>query len=381
MKQAQSLYKKYRILRLGALLMAGGATLGLVACKQPEPESKKEASAPATQTGQAQTLKGPWASFVLPDKAPVPEDNPMTPAKIELGKQLYFDPRLSLTGTVSCNSCHNVMAGGDDARPVSVGIEGQLGERSAPTVWNAAFLSTQFWDGRAPTLEDQAKGPLVNPVEMGMPKHDLAIQRIQAIPGYVQEMKEIFGGDNPVNIDNVVKAIAAYERTLITPNSPFDRFVKGEQNAISPAAQRGMRLVQEVGCTSCHSGPIFAGPQLPVGQGFFMKFPRFPGSEYDTKYDLLSDPGRFSVTKKEEDKNVWRVPTWRNVALTAPYFHNGSVKTLDEAVRVMARTQLNKTLTNDQVSDIVAFLNTLTGEFPKQSMPRLPELPNTTLIN
>lgn len=373
--------------RKGALLLAmGGALLlGLAGCGQQQEQENKAGNATKPENAatagkqEAKAPAGPLAGFILPAKAPVPTDNPMTPAKIELGKQLYFDPRLSRTGTVSCNSCHNVMAGGDDARPTSVGIEGQLGERSAPTVWNSAFLSVQFWDGRAPTLEEQAKGPITNPVEMGMPKHDLAVQRIKSIPGYGQAFQQVFGGQNPVNLDNIVKAIASYERTLITPNSAFDRYAKGDQNALNASAQRGLKLVQEVGCTSCHSGPNFAGPQLPVGQGFYMKFPRFP-NEYVQKYDLTADLGRFNVTKKEEDRNVWRVAPWRNIALTAPYFHNGSVPTLDEAVRVMAKSQLDKTLTDQQVADIVTFLNSLTGQFPQQTMPRLPDVLNASLI-
>jgi len=321
-----------------------------------------------------------FAFEALPSKAPEPKDNPMTPAKVELGKQLFFDPRLSVDGTVSCNSCHNVMAGGTDNRAVSVGVSGQKGGRSAPTVWNAAFLTTQFWDGRAATLEEQAKGPILNPIEMGMPHKDVAVDRIKAMPGYVTQFEQVFGKKNPITYDNIAKAIATYERTLITPNSPFDLYVKGDKKALSAKALEGMKLVTEVGCTSCHSGANFAGPtNLKMGEGFFQKFPIFPGSEYDKKYDLISDLGRYEVTKNNDDKHVWRVPTWRNVAVTAPYFHNGTVATLEEAVRVMAKTQLNKKLSNDEVGNIVAFLNSLTGEFPKQTMPRLPDTTNTSL--
>ncbi len=315
----------------------------------------------------------------LPANPPVPADNPMSAAKIELGKQLYFDPRLSLDGTVSCNSCHNVMASGTDNRSVSVGVGGKKGGRSAPTVWNAAYLSVQFWDGRAATLEDQAKGPILAHVEMAMPSAEEAVKRIKAIPGYVQSFKAVFGGEDAVTYDNIAKAIATYERTLVTPNSPFDRYMRGDKNAMSAAAVRGMKTVEELGCTACHSGPNFAGPMMEMGQGFFQKFPTYD-SEYTKKYDLASDLGRYNVTKDAADKNVWRVPTWRNVALTAPYFHNGSVATLEEAVRVMAKTQLNKTPSDKQVKDIVAFLNALTGEFPAQTMPRLPDYNNGSLV-
>jgi cytochrome c peroxidase len=317
----------------------------------------------------------------LPKKVPVPANNPITPAKVELGKQLYFDPRLSKDGTVSCNSCHNVMAGGEDNRPNSVGIKGQHGGRSAPTVWNSAFLSVQFWDGRAKSLEEQAKGPLTNPIEMGMDNHDAVIARIKSIPGYVDGFKKAFPGSKDINIDQVAMAIATYERTLVTPDSPFDLYMKGNKKALSAAAVRGMNLAQSVGCTSCHSGPNFAGPLLPEGAGFYQKFPTFPGSSYDSKYELTADEGRSGVTKNPADKHFFRVPTWRNIALTAPYMHNGKVPNLPEAVRVMAKTQLNKELKEEEVSDLVAFLNALTGKFPEQKMPRLPGSDGVTLVS
>lgn len=317
---------------------------------------------------------------VLPEVAPAPADNPTTPAKVELGKQLFFDQRLSVNGTVSCNSCHSVMANGTDNRPVSVGVFDKRGGRSAPTVWNAAFLSAQFWDGRAASLEDQAKGPILAGVEMGMPSEAAVIARLKKIPGYVAQFNTVFGGKDSLTYDNVAKAIAAFERTLITPNSAVDRYLKGDKAALSSAAKRGMKLVESVGCTACHTGPNYAGPAgLPVGQGFYQKFPLYP-SKYDKQYDLKADLGRHEVTHDAADKNVWRVPTWRNVALTAPYFHNGSVATLDEAVRVMAKSQLDRVLSEAEVADIVAFLNGLSGEFPTISLPRLPETANGTLL-
>ena len=313
-------------------------------------------------------------------KVPVPADNPMTPAKIELGKMLFFDPRLSMDGTVSCNSCHNVMFHGGDGRPVGAGIHGQRGGRGSPTVWNSAYLTVQFWDGRAPSLEEQARGPVTNSIEMGMTSHDLVIERIRQIPGYIEAFKKSFPKDkDPVSTDNLVKAIATYERTLVTPNSPFDKYLKGNKKALSPSQVRGYKLVQEIGCTSCHAGETFAGEGFKMGEGNYQPFPQVPGSKYDKMYDITSDLGRFEVTKKAEDKNHWRVPTWRNVAVTAPYFHNGKVKTLDEAVRVMGKTQLDMDLTDAQVADIVAFLNSLTGEFPKQTMPILPMTSNFSI--
>ncbi len=315
----------------------------------------------------------------LPATPPIPADNPMSAAKIALGQQLYFDPRLSVDGTVSCNSCHNVMSNGTDNRPVSIGVGGQKGGRSAPTVWNAAFLSVQFWDGRAASLEEQAKGPILNPIEMGMPSAAATVARIQSIPGYAHAFAQVFAGKTPVTYEHIAMAIAAYERTLLTPNSAFDRYMKGDKKALSAQALRGMKLVEQTGCTGCHMGPDFAGPALPQGSGFYQKFPTFENNDYVQKYHLKDDMGRYAVTKNVNDQHLWRVPSWRNVALTAPYFHNGSVATLEEAVRVMAKTQLDKTLSDGDVADIVAFLNSLTGEFPIQKMPRLPQTPNTTV--
>ncbi|MDH5734509.1 MAG: cytochrome-c peroxidase [Gammaproteobacteria bacterium] len=316
----------------------------------------------------------------LPESAPAPADNPTTAAKVELGKTLYFDPRISSTGTVSCNSCHNVMEGGDDSRPNSMGVNGQTGGRGAPTVWNAAFYSTQFWDGRANTLEDQAIGPMTNPIEMGMKNHDLVMQRVRKMSGYQEMFKKAFG-DSAMTIDQAAKAIAAYERTLITPNSAFDVYVKGDKKALTSAQVNGMNLFADLGCVSCHSGSAFNGQaEVKVGTPVLMKFPTFADNDYVSKYDLAADKGRENVTGKAEDNNLFRIPTLRNIAVTAPYFHNGAVKTLDEAVKVMAKTQLNIDLSTAQTNDLVAFLESLTGPFPQQTMPRLPLTPGKSIV-
>lgn len=316
-----------------------------------------------TLLGVSSPIFAQWEA--LPKQAPAPSDNPTTAAKVELGRSLFFDPRLSSTGTVSCNSCHNLMLGGDDNRPVSMGVHGKTGSRSAPTVWNAAFNSSQFWDGRARSLEEQALGPLTNPIEMGLKNNAMAVKRIRAIKGYTPMFEKAFAGQQPITIDNLTRAIAAYERTLITPNSPYDRYVKGDKSAMTAKQVKGMKTFASVGCTSCHMGPAFSGPSMAPGTGFFMKFPTYTNNKYIKKYDLMADKGR-------ADNHEWKVPTLRNIALTAPYFHNGSVGTLEEAVRVMARTQLNKKLNTSQVSDLVAFFDALTGKFPVQPMPRLP---------
>lgn len=317
----------------------------------------------------------------LPTVAPAPADNATTPARIELGKMLYHDPRFSSTGTVSCASCHNVMEGGDDHRPTSVGVHGVLGGRNAPTVYNAAFLSTQFWDGRAATLEDQAKGPITNPVEMGMKDLPEAMARIRAIPGYRPYFIAAFGEQGEVmTIDNAAKAIAAYERTLITPNSPYDRYVRGEKTALDPQQQRGMQLFADVGCQACHAGAAFAGMAGEIGTPVLQRFPVIATSPYVARYALAADKGRAVSTGKAEDEHLWRVPTLRNLPYTAPYMHNGSVKSIADAVRVMAATQLGRELEPAQVAELAAFLTALTGEFPTQTMPRLPPTPGD-LIN
>jgi len=314
----------------------------------------------------------------LPDVAPAPEDNPTTDAKVELGKMLYMDPRFSSTGTVSCNSCHNVMEGGDDSRSVSMGVHGKTGGRNAPTVWNSAFHGVQFWDGRAPLLEDQAKGPVANPVEMGMKDVETAMDRVKQIPGYKPYFDAAFGEDG-MTVDNAAKAVAAFERTLITPNSAYDKYVKGDKKAMTAQQVKGMETFQSVGCTACHSGAAFNGPQT-LGKGFYAKFPTFADNDFEKKYNFSADKGREEVTGKAADNNMFRVATLRNITDTAPYFHNGAVNDLSEAVRVMAKTQLNRDLSDKEVADIVDFLGALTGPYPEITMPRLPATSGYSLV-
>ncbi|NRA46545.1 MAG: cytochrome-c peroxidase [Oligoflexales bacterium] len=301
--------------------------------------------------------------------------------KVSLGKKLFFDPRLSQDGTVSCNSCHNLMGNGSDQRPNSVGVGGQHGDRKAPTVWNVALMSAFFWDGRAKSLEEQAVGPITNPIEMGMPNAKAVEDRLKKIPGYVEQFSKVYKGKESITLANIGDAIAEFERTLLTPDSAFDRYMAGDKKDLSDSAKRGYDLVQSVGCTSCHQGVNFSGPKLPDGTPFLMKFPTYAGTDYEKKYDFLADTGRHRVTKDAGDKHLWRVPTWRNIALLAPYMHNGSVKTLDEAVRVMAKTQLGKDLKQQEVGDIVSFLENLTGEKPKLDWPELPQTVGASFRN
>jgi len=292
----------------------------------------------------------PEGMGILPTVVPIPADNPMSAAKTELGKQLYFDPVLSKSGHISCNSCHNLGTWGVDNQVRSIGHKWQRGGRNAPTSFNSGFWSAQFWDGRAPQLEDQAKGPPMNPVEMADDSEEQLVSRLQEA-GYAPLFDKVFG-KNSLSFDNMAKAIGAFERTLLTPDAPFDLYVQGK-GEISKAAKRGMQKVAEIGCTGCHSGPLFTNNSYQQ----FM---------YGT------DDGRKSVTGKVDDDHFFRVQSWRNVAMTAPYFHDGSVKTLSEAVRIMAKVQLDTKLSNADVADIVAFLKTLTGKAPQVTYPVFP---------
>ncbi|MBB02412.1 MAG: cytochrome-c peroxidase [Planctomyces sp.] len=303
-----------------------------------------------------------------------------SPEMIELGKKLFFDPRLSRTGTISCNSCHNVMEGGDDGRVTSMGVDGLLGGRNAPTVWNSALQGSQFWDGRAATLELQAMGPMVADVEMGMSGHDQVMQRIAGLPGYVQEFQDVFGKNAKIDLDEAITAIAAYERTLITPNSPLDRHLQGDKQALTDIQKQGLDLFESIGCSECHSGPALNGWTPEDKHPAFAEFPRFGDVAAVEKYDLASDTGRQQVTGKQEDAHHFKTPTLRNIALTAPYMHNGQVPTLDEAVRVMATTQLATDLTDDETNALVQFLQATEGEFPPQTLPRLPSRAGQSIV-
>lgn len=313
-----------------------------------------------------------------------------TDAKIQLGKQLFLDPRISEDGSISCNSCHNVMEGGDDGRPTAVGVHGQTGPVNSPTVWNSAFYSTQFWDGRADTLAEQAEGPIVADVEMGMPDHEAALDRIRNNEGYTEQFEEVYGDemeyDEPadlVTIETVTDAIAAYERTLITPNSSYDRYVEGDTDAMTEQQIDGMETFQELGCQSCHSGPALSGQgpgtsyAAESGDFYGQKFPMMPENEqcqeYVEEYNLNEGDGRMAVSDDEADENVYKVPTLRNVEHTAPYMHTGTVTDLDTAIEIMASCQLGQDVSDQEVEDMRAFMTALTGEYPEQSMPRLPE--------
>ena len=292
----------------------------------------------------------PWRA--LPAVAPAPADNPTTAAKVALGERLFLDRRLSSDGTVACASCHRLEDGGDDNARVSTGIEGKKGGRNAPTVWNAAFLSRLFWDGRAASLEEQAKGPLTNPVEMGMASDDAVVAVVRAAPDYADAFRTAFPkADPPITIETIAKAIAAFERTLITPDTPYDRFVAGDRDALTAQQIRGMALFKEAGCRACHVDPTFSSAGLVAPAGVWRPFPVFAEHPRADRHGLLEDRGRLPADT-ELPFGVWRVPSLRNVSRTAPYFHNGSVDSLEEAVRVMAEGLLGKQLSDRQADDL-----------------------------
>ncbi len=291
----------------------------------------------------------------LPFLPPIPADNTMTQEKIDLGAMLFFEPRISASGVISCASCHNPALGWSDRIDRAVGHEGQVGVRNTPTVLNSGFLDSQFWDGREPDLEGQALGPIQADVEMNMTLEQ-AISRLKEFELYQTHFAAAFPeDDDPINSENVALAIATFERTLNTPNSPFDRYLRGDLQAISDQAKEGMTLFVDNGCLACHNGPV-------LSDGNFHRF-ELPGSK---------DEGRFLVTGEESDMYRFRTPTLRNVAVTYPYFNNGSIDNLPDAVNLMADQMLGHEFSEDEVEAIVAFLHTLTGEMPNVAIPALP---------
>lgn len=287
--------------------------------------------------------------------APVKEINL---AQVELGKKLYFDPRLSMSGFISCNSCHNLSMGGTDNLKTSIGHNWQKGPINAPTVLNSSMNVAQFWDGRAADLKEQAGGPIANPGEMAF-THTLAIDVLRSIPEYVTEFKQVFDTDE-IDIDQVTEAIAEFEKTLVTPNSRFDQWLLGDKDAISEQELAGYNLFKSSGCVACHNGPA-------VGGASFQKMGVV--EPYKTKSDA---EGLAGVTGKDADRFKFKVPTLRNVELTYPYFHDGEVETLEESVEIMGQLQLGKKFTTEQNVQTVAFLKTLTGDQPSFALPTLP---------
>ena len=288
----------------------------------------------------------------LPAQADTPK-NPITPEKVALGRTLYFDPRLSKNQDLSCNSCHELDKYGIDGREknaVSAGHKGQMGTRNSPTVYNAALHSSQFWDGREPTVEAQAKGPMTNPVEMAMADHDTVVKVVKSIPGYQELWKQAYPDQPQITIDGLANAIGAFERKLITP-APFDRWLEGEDGALSGQAVRGLQVYKEVNCNMCHMGNLLGG-------------------NMQQKLGLMS-----SWEGNPDDGAMFKVPSLRNVAKTGPYLHDGSIASLEEVTVKMAKYQLGKDLSPDQTKALLAFMESLTGDLPPAELIGKPELP------
>ncbi len=314
--------------------------------------------------GQGDLMKQAQAVFKpIPDKAPVLKGNPATPDKIRLGKMLYFDPRLSESFLISCNTCHNLGLGGVDLQETSIGHGWQKGPRNAPTVLNSVFNVAQFWDGRAKDLEEQAKGPIQASVEMNN-KPERVIETLKSIPEYVALFQKTFSGEKgPVTFENVAKAIEVFEATLLTPDSPFDRYLKGDRKALRKVELGGLSLFMGKGCSTCHNG-INVG-----GNGYF---PFGVLTAPDAAIRPAGDLGRFKVTNTSRDQYVFKAPSLHNVMLTPPYFHSGKVWKLRDAVELMGTIQLGLHLDPEEVGKVVMFLGTLTGKQPKMEYPVLP---------
>lgn len=290
---------------------------------------------------------------------PIPVVAITEPKKVELGNMLWFDTRLSKSGGLSCNSCHDLAKGGTDNIPTSIGHGWAEGPINSPTVLNSRFFLAQFWDGRAKDLMEQAGGPIENPIEMAS-SHEHVVKVVNSIPEYKTRFNEAFGTDDDITIDQITSAIAIFEDTLVTPNSRFDQWLGGDDDAITAQELNGYKVFKESGCVACHSG-------IALGGSSFQKFGVF--EKYTTQN--LSE-GRYAVTGKEADKYVFKVPTLRNIELTYPYFHDGQVNSLAEAVNIMGKIQLNREYTEEETTDIVAFLKTLTGDQPVINYPTLP---------
>jgi cytochrome c peroxidase len=295
------------------------------------------------------SIKPFLAVFGKPLKAAKMPQKAVERARVELGRTLYHEKRLSRDNSISCNSCHDTVGYGVDGKKFSLGFEGHLTGRNSPTSFNAFMHVAQFWDGRAPTVEEQAKGPILAGGEMAMPSADAVVKKLNKIDGYKALFETAFPkSDPPITYDNVGKAIGAYERLFVTPG-PLDRLLRGRDNALSEVEKRGLQKFVTTGCVSCHTGNLLGGISYQK-LGVVKPWPN------------QKDQGRYDLTKNEAEKMFFKVPSLRNIAKTAPYFHDGSGTTLKQAVQMMATHQLGRELSNEDVSDIVAFLNSLTGK-------------------
>ena len=342
----------YLLIGLGVLLFTG---CGQNTSKQSEANKKQE----VTQEDKDLLAKANIFFKPLPTIAEN-ENNKLTAEKIALGKKLYYDKRLSKNETISCNDCHNLETYGVDNLATSPGDGGENGDRNSPTVLNAALHFVQFWDGRSPDVEDQAGGPVLNPIEMGIPNEAFLIERLSAIEEYQTMYTLAFPEDEkPLTYLNTQNAIGAFERTLLTP-SPFDNYLNGDVEVLNTDQRAGLKSFIETGCTTCHIGSLLGG-------NMYHKFGLYDDYWKHTKSEKI-DEGRFTETGNEGDKFMFKVPSLRNVEKTFPYYHDGSVESMSDAIQIMAVTQLNKELTDLELKNIGEFLKSLTGEIPKEAL-------------
>jgi cytochrome c peroxidase len=346
-------------MKKSALLLGALLALSFTACSKPPPPPPEAAVEKASPPPPAPILEpAQRAEFKpLPDNFGTPSD-----ALVTLGKQLFHEKRLSAGQDISCNSCHTLANYGVDGQPTSTGFKGQKGGRNSPTVFHAAGHFKQFWDGRMEQVEDQAKGPVLNPGEMAMKDDKAVVALLKSIPGYADLFKAAFPDDkDPITWDNYAKAVGGFERKLVTPGR-FDAWAKGDDKALTDVEQKGAKLFMQTGCMACHNGPLFGGTGFQK-VGAVKPWPN------------QNDHGRKDVTKADVDDMMFKVPSLRNVEKTAPYFHDGQTATLEDAVKMMARHQLGKELTDAESASIVAFLKTLTGDLPKDLVAEPTELP------
>lgn len=318
-------------------------------CHQERPTLSQSQSAETKQAAQADQLLYEMATtylFVLPENA-ADEDHPITPELVSLGKELFHEKAISLDKTVNCNTCHLLDEYGVNDTPLSKGVNGQLGARNSPTVYNAALSLAQFWDGSAKTVEDQVDGPFMNPKEMAMPSTESIVERLRELPRYKNLFAEAYHQDSTITYAKVAKAIGAFERTLMTPGR-LDRYLAGDKSVLSAQEKQGLKKMLDYGCIPCHSGSAMGGA-LFHKFGLFDNYQRFTNSKNH-------DSGKMAITKRPEDQDVFKVPSLRNITKTAPYFHDGSVEKLEDAVQIMANLQLGRQLSEQDVKDIMAFL-------------------------
>lgn len=359
--------------RMMVLALTAAAVWG---CKDPAQKQQEEKAQTARQVGDETPQKAAepakpqvQAGMLAVFKPALPEvfttdDNPLTEEKVNLGRKLFYDERLSKSQTLSCNSCHLLDKFGVDSEKASKGHEDQVGTRNSPTVYNAAGHFRQFWDGRSPNVEHQATQPLVNPIEMAMPDEDYILEVLNSIPGYVEEFKKVFPeAKDPVTLENLGKAIGAFERKLVTP-APWDEFIEGKQDALTDEQKEGFLLFANNGCTACHMGTLLGGQNYQKA-GAVKPWPN------------QEDKGRFEETGEESDKMMFKVPSLRNVAKTAPYFHDGSVSSLEKAIQMMGEHQLGRQISDDDAKKIAVWMDSLTGKIPEDYIKK-PELPESS---